>query len=140
MIPKKIMSPYEFAKTEEYQRRAYSYKFKRSIDDLKNEPVTYNGNVYCSSYEIKKKLNADFKQIKSFLAKNSWRFEGANIKLELGYLCTEREVTSVWMKLNDKTEIVIWVKDKADLREYDNATIASIFMNLWKESHHVQRV
>jgi hypothetical protein len=134
-VEKKGISPDEFMKTDEYQRRAYSYQYKRSVDDIKHKPVTYNGKIYCSTTKLAKKLEVDFKHIKGFLAKNIWRFEGAPTKLELGYSAEEREVTSVWLKLNDNVGIAIWVKDKVDLRDEEDIMIARAFTSLWKQSY-----
>lgn len=131
ITPKKAMSPKEYAKTQEYKERAYSYKYRRCIDDLKNKPIVFMGMPYCSSTKLAKKLEREFGTIKRLIAKNLWRFKNFTGKVELGvYYPDGQTVESVWLRVG-KLKQTIWVKDKADLRTMSHDFLLASFVNEW---------
>lgn len=126
------MSPDEFMQTDEYKRRAYSYQYKRAVDDLKQDPLTYEGKKYISTVKLHSQVKDDFVAIIVPLQSNLWKFEGSPKKLKFAPTSTKGIVDAVWVNLNDEIEIAIWKKDQVDMRDFDEAMIAGIFMTAWK--------
>lgn len=131
ITPNKAMTPKEYAQTREYKERAYSYNFRRSIDDLKQKPIVFMGNIYCSSGKLGRKLEREFGKIKRLISKNLWRFENFTGKVELGVYYPDGEnVESVWIRIG-KLKLSIWVENKADLRIVDQEDLLSFFLDEW---------
>jgi hypothetical protein len=130
------ISPKEYKKTDDYKERAYSYVYRRDVDDLKENPINYNGHIYCSQRKLNKKLDADFGSIKKFLVKNLWQIEGLTGKVELGVYCRDfRNVESVWIKVGNNLKTAIWVKDSIfDFRDIkDEFMLLQYFKDKWQE-------
>jgi len=132
ITPNKAMSPKEYAMTQDYKERAYSYNYRRCIDDLKNNPIEFMGNVYCSSNKLGRKLEREFGKIKRLISRNIWQFEGFTGKVELGvYYPDNKSVESVWLRVG-KLKLAVWVKDKADLRKMPDDSLLIFFLGEWK--------
>lgn len=129
--PNKAMSPEEYRKTEDYKERAYSYTYRRMVDDLRGNPIVYDGHPYCSTRKLHKKLERDFGSVKRIISKNLWRFKNFTGTVELGvYYPDGKNVKSVWLKVG-KLKLAIWAEDKFDIREVPDASLLNFFITEW---------
>jgi len=97
-------------------------------------PATYNGNVYCSSRKLIRRLNNDFKQIRENMRKALRKIDVISHVIDLEFLIINKEVAHIWLYVDGMPIIIVWVKDKVDLRlEKDNEMMSNDLLTLYQE-------
>ncbi|GEM_PF-2009126 len=129
----KNISPEEFMQTDEYKRRAYSYQYKRSVDDLRNDPLTYEGKKYISTVKLQKQIEDDFVAIITPIRNDLWKMDGSPTIMRVAPTSIDGVINKVWVNIGDKVEIVIWEKDKEDMRNKEQAFVTAVFNKLWDD-------
>ena len=112
----KPMSLHNFKKTDQYKNWRDSFR-EVYKEDIKDNPIEYDGVVYTSAKRLQVRIERDFIRIKVLAMKNMWQIDSDVHTCIIGWLLKDSKIESVWLKIDDKIQIVIWVDGKADLRK-----------------------
>lgn len=110
------MSLHNFKKTDQYKNWRDSFR-EIYKEDIKDNPIEYDGVLYTSAKRLQVKIERDFIRIKVLAMKNMWKIDSNIHACIIGWLLKDRKIESVWLKIDNKIQIVIWVDGKADLRK-----------------------